>query len=119
MFSKNDIIKLVDTNGIGAEAGALAIVVGKQEDGLVEINWLEITSNLNKNQHNGGYNSDRFELVTKGTRNIDVVLSDIEFEVKNLTHWDLEERFMNILGEFEKERLENILEDLRNKKIYY
>jgi hypothetical protein len=115
MFKKNDIIKLVETDCMSAKQGALAIVTcDPSKHPFLHVKWLEITSHLNGDQVDGGYGHDRFELVSPGLRDKEIFLKMIDKEIQFLKFIELKERFLNILGEFNEDRLENILEDLKD-----
>ena len=114
MFRKGDIVRFEGGDSYAAKFGALAIVShqSNRDDDMVVVEWLDITSHLSKGQGNGGYFASSFELMSKGPLDKESILDEIEIKLFYLDEGDLRERFMNILGEMEIDRLENILEDL-------
>jgi len=119
MFRKGDVVRFKGADGYSAKFGALAIVSHQSNnvDGNVAVEWLEITSHLSNGQMNGGYQSSSFELISKGEFDKESILEDIESKLHsfNFNYGDLRERFMNILGEMDIDRLENILEDINEE----
>lgn len=117
MFRKGDIVRFEGGDGYAAKFGALAIVVTSptQDCLTVDVEWLDITSHLSGDQKNGGYFESSFELMSKGPLDKESILEDIEIKLFYLDEGDLRERFMNILGEMEIDRLENILEDINEE----
>ncbi len=116
MFRKGDIVRFEGGDSYAAKFGALAIVSQQPNEGggvtMVMVEWLEVTSHLSNKQTNGGYSSDNFKLIAKGKFDKESILVEIENELDWLDGDTIKERFMNILGEMEIYRLENILEDI-------
>jgi hypothetical protein len=119
MFRKGDVVRFKGADGYAAKFGALAIVShqSNNDDWNVVVEWLEITSHLSNGQMNGGYQSSSFELISKGKFDKESILENIESKLHsfNFNYGDLREKFMNLLGEMEIDRLENILEDLQDE----
>ena len=119
MFRKGDVVRFKGADGYAAKFGALAIVShqSNNDDVIVEVEWLEITSHLSNGQMNGGYQSSSFKLISKGKFDKESILENIESKLHsfNFNYGDLREKFMNLLGEMEIDRLENILEDLQDE----
>ena len=114
MFRKGDIVRFEGADGYAAKFGALAIVVTSptQDCLIVDVEWLDITSHLSKGQTNGGYSADNFKLMAKGKFDKESILVEIENELDWLDEDNIRERFMNLLGEMDIDRLDNILEDI-------
>ena len=119
MFRKGDIVRFEGGDGYAAKFGALAIVSHQpnNDEEMIMVEWLDITSHLSKGQTNGGYSSHWFELMSKGPLDKESILEDIESKLHsfNFNYGDLREKFMNLLGEMEIDRLENILEDINDE----
>jgi hypothetical protein len=114
MFRKGDVVRFKGADGYAAKFGALAIVShqSNNDDWNVVVEWLEITSHLSNGQMNGGYQSSSFELISKGEFDKESILIEIENELNWLDLDNIRERFMNLLGGMEINRLENILDDI-------
>ena len=116
MFRKGDVVRFEGGDSYAAKFGALAIVSQHPNEGggvvMVMVEWLDITSHLSKGQTNGGYSTDNFKLIAKGKFDKESILVEIENELNWLNGDDIRERFMNLLGEMDIDRLDNILEDI-------
>lgn len=117
MFRKGDIVRFEGGESYAAKSGALAIIShqSNRDEDMVVVEWLDITSHLSKGQANGGYFASSFELMSKGPLDKESILERIEIKVQFLDGDDIREMYMDLLGEMDIDRLENILEDINNK----
>ncbi len=112
MFKKGDIVRFEGGDSYAAKFGALAIISHQSDDDMVAVEWLEVTSHLSNGQGDGGYYSSSFKLIAKGKFDKESILEEIGNELNWLDEDNIRERFMNLLGEMEIDRLDNILEDI-------
>ena len=117
MFRKGDIVRFEGAYGYAAKFGALAIVSHQpnNDEEMIMVEWLDITSHLSKGQTNGGYSTHWFELMSKGPLDKESILEDIDNKLTYIDGENVREMYMDLLGEMDIDRLENILEDINNK----